>query len=358
MPVGFGIVGAGMISALHADALRNSPKAELAAVCDIDRQRAEQLTGDFAPDANVYAKLDEMVNDPRVEVVNIVTPNHLHTDAVLAAAAAGKHVLCEKPPAMSLADTDRMIDACRRARCKFGIFVQCRVREPIQQMKRALEEGRFGRILRADAVMKWHRTIEYYHRDAWRSDRRSGAGVTIQHAFHYIDLLQYLMGPARAVDARMCNLAHQEVEIEDTLEASIEFAGGAGGSIVASTALWPGTDVRIELYGDQGAAIMEGAAFSLWKFKEERPEDETISRSGDADQAAAGSSPTALDSIDHQIVIDDCVDAIAEDREVMIPCRSVRPSLEMALAMYKSDKLHAPVTLPLENEGSIWLPQL
>ncbi len=354
MAVGFGIVGAGMISALHADALKKSEKAELVAVCDVERERAAKLAADFAPEANVYTELAEMLADPRVEVINIVTPNHLHTDAVLAAAAAGKHVLSEKPPAMSLADTDRMIDACSAAGRKFGIFVQCRVREPIQQMKRALEEGRFGRILRADAVMKWHRTIEYYHQDAWRSERRSGAGVTIQHAFHYIDLLGYLLGPAASVEARMCNLAHQEVALEDTLDARIQFAGGSDGAVYASTALWPGTDVRIELFGEQGAAIMEGAAFSLWKFKDERPEDEAIARAGDVDQAAGGSSPTALDSIDHQIVIDDCVDAIAEDREVIIPCESVRPSLEMALAMYKSDKLGRPVTLPLENEADIW----
>jgi len=354
MTVGFGVLGAGMISALHADALRNSPKAELAAVCDVQRERAEKLTADFAPDANVYTKLEEMLNDPRVDVVSIVTPNHLHTDAVLAAAAVGKHVLCEKPPAMSLADTDRMIDACDRAGSKFGIFVQCRVRQPIRLIKRALDEGRFGRVLRADALMKWHRTGDYYHRDAWRSERSSGAGVTIQHAFHYIDLLQYLMGPAATVEARMCNLAHQDVKIEDTLDSHIKFAGGGQGSVTASTALWPGTDVRIEIYGEQGAAIMKGAAFSLWRFKDERPEDETIRTAGDSDQAAAGSSPTALDSIDHQIVIDDCVDAITEQREVMIPCRSVRPSLEMALAMYKSDKLQAPVSLPLEDEASIW----
>jgi len=354
MSVGFGILGAGMISGLHADALKNSRKADLVAVCDIDQQRAAKLAKEYAPEAKVYTNLDELLADPAVEVVNIVTPNHLHTDAVLAAATAGKHVLCEKPPAMSLADTDRMIEACRRANRKFGIFVQCRVREPIRQMKKALDEGRFGRLLRADAVMKWYRSTEYYHTDAWRSVRRSGAGVTIQHAFHYIDLLQYLIGPAEVVQAKMGNLAHQDVELEDTLDAFIQFRQGAIGSVAASTALWPGTDVRIEIYGQQGAAVMEGAAFSLWKFQDERPEDVEVSQSGDTQQATAGSSPTALASIEHQIVIDDCVDAIAEDREVIIPCQSVRPSLEMALAMYQSDKLGRPVRLPLTDEESIW----
>jgi len=352
--VGFGIVGAGMISGLHADALRNSGKAMLVAVCDVQEERARKLAADFAPDAQIYTRLDDLLADPRVEVVDVVTPNHLHADAVLAAAAAGKHVLCEKPPAMSLAATARMIEACRRAGCKFGIFVQCRLREPIQQMRRALDEGRFGRVLRADAVMKWYRSTEYYRTDAWRSDRRSGAGVTIQHAFHYIDLLQYLVGPAAVVEARMENLAHPDVQLEDTLDARIEFQTGAIGTVAASTALWPGSDVRIEIYGQRGAAVMQGAAFSLWQFQDSRPEDEAIRRAGDPNQATAGSSPTALASIEHQKIIDDCVDAIRGAREVVIPCTSVRPTLEAALAMYKSARLAQPVTLPLGDEN-IWV---
>jgi predicted dehydrogenase len=318
-------------------------------------QRAGKLAADFAPDAKVYTKLDGMLADPNVEVVNIVTPNHLHTEAVLAAAAAGKHVLCEKPPAMSLADTDRMIAACRWAERKFGIFVQCRMREPIRHIKRAIDAGRFGRLLRADAVMKWYRTSAYYQTDAWRSDRRSGAGVTIQHAFHYIDLLSYFMGPAEAVRARMSNLAHPDVHIEDTLDASIRFANGVVGTVTASTALWPGADVQIEIYGEAGAAVMKGAALSLWQFQDERPEDDAIRQAGDADQATAQSDPTALPSEEHQLVIEDCVDAIRANRELAIPCESVRPTLEISLAMYKSDKRdQQPVTLPLETEDDIW----
>ena len=128
MAIGFGILGAGMISSLHADAMKNSRKARLVAVCDLQRQRAEKLVRDFAPEAKVYTGLDALLADPMVDVVDVVTPNALHTDAVLAAARAGKHVLCEKPPAMSLRDTDRMTEACRQANRKLGIFVQSRLR--------------------------------------------------------------------------------------------------------------------------------------------------------------------------------------------------------------------------------------
>ena len=354
MTVGFGILGAGMISGIHADALQNSQKSDLVAVCDLDRKRAEKLAADFAPNAVIYTNLDDMLADKNVEVVDIVTPNHLHTDAVLAAAAAGKHLLCEKPPAMSLAETDQMIDACQNAGRLFGIFVQCRVREPICHIKRAIDEGRFGRILRADAVMKWYRSGDYYLSDAWRSDRRSGAGVTIQHAFHYIDLLQYLVGPAKTVEAQMKNLAHPQVAIEDTLDARIEFTSGTIGTVAASTALWPGSDVRIEIYGERGAAVTSGAAFSLWHFQDGREEDKTIRTCGDAQQPTAGSDPTALPSADHQTVIDDFVVAIKDNRPPATPCHTVRPSLEIALAMYQSDKTKQPINLPLNDENNCW----
>ncbi|OGV54682.1 MAG: hypothetical protein A2017_19380 [Lentisphaerae bacterium GWF2_44_16] len=350
---GFGILGAGMISGIHADALRKSRKAELVAVCDVNEQNAKKLAEKFAPSATVYTSFDEMLKDGRVEVVDIITPNHMHTEFVLKAAAAKKHVLCEKPPAMSLKETDRMIKACKDASVKFGIFVQCRIREPMRHIKAALEQKRFGKILRVDAVMKWFRAADYYKMDAWRSNRKCGAGVTIQHAFHYIDLLQYLMGPASGVVAEMHNLAHPEIKIEDTLDARITFANGVRGFVQASTAIWPGNDVQIEIYGTDGSAIMCGTAFKLWKFKEEKPEDEKIRASGNAAQATASSDPSALPSEDHQYVIDDCVDAIESGRELCIPCSSVKASLEIALAMYKSDKIKDEVSIPF-NENDIW----
>ena len=192
---------------------------------------------------------------------------------------------------MSLRDTDRMIEACRQAQRKFGVFVQCRLREPIRQMKLALHQGRFGRLLRADAVMKWYRSTEYYLADAWRQDRRSGAGVTIQHAFHYIDLLQYLAGPAEWVAGPHDEPRPPEIQIEDTLDALLQFQNGVIGSVAAST---PSGRARMSASSSsarRGTAVMQGTALALWKFQDERPEDEAIRRCGDATQATAASSP-------------------------------------------------------------------
>ena len=350
--IGFGILGAGLVAPFHAKSLKESVGGRLVAFCDVDRQRADRLAAEYGVKA--YYDLADMLKDPDIDVVNVCLPNHLHYDAVMACARARKHVITEKPPALTLRETDAMIEACKGAGLKFACTVQSRVRKAIQAIKRAIEGGRFGRLLHADACMKWYRTAEYYHSDAWRSLRRAGAGVTVQHAFHYIDLLQYLAGPAARVHARMTNLAHPGVRLEDTLLAFIDFRSGAQGVIEASTAMWPGTEVRIEVNGESGTAIMSGERMLMWKLRDERPEDEEVRRYGDAAQQTGATGPAAFGYQDHKAVIQDMIDAIREDREVIIPVESVRPTVEIVVAMYQSAARGRPVELPVEDDEGAW----
>jgi UDP-N-acetyl-2-amino-2-deoxyglucuronate dehydrogenase len=350
--VRFGLLGAGLVAPFHAKGIQAAEGCELVAVADLDSARVGKLAKQFG--CKAYASLDELLADKTIDVVNVLTPNHLHAPAVIAAATAGKHVLVEKPPAMSLPDTDAMILAAKKAGVRLGVVLQCRVRKPIQAMRQAIAEGRFGRLLQADAYMKWFRTTEYYFSDAWRSSRRSGAGVSIQHAFHYIDLLQYIMGPAHRVHARMMNLTHHTVELEDTLHACIDYVNGAHGLVVASTGLWPGCDIRIELHGENGTAIMVGERMDMWKFKEERPQDEEIRTLGRSKVATAASGPADFDFADHQTVIEDMAEAVRTGREPLIPASSARVTLEIVLSMYKSARLGQPMDLPLTDEDLVW----
>lgn len=350
--VGFGIIGAGLIAPFHLKAIRDARGGRAVGLFDVAREKAEQLAREF--DLKVYASREELLADPAVQVVCVATPNHLHRDAVLAAAAAGRHVLTEKPPAMSLAEADEMVAACERAGVKFGCFVQCRVRKAIQAMKQALESGRFGRLLRADATMKWFRPAEYYTSDGWRGQRRSGSGVTVAQGFHYLDLLQYLAGPARRVEARMENLNHPGVALEDDAVAQIEFASGARGLVQLSTALWPGTEVRIELNGTDGTAVMTGETIRTWTFRDARPEDDAIRSLGSASQATGARGAADFGHADHTVVIQDLVDGLETGREPVIPVRSVRPTLEIVLAMYQSAARGAPVEWPVRDDPSAW----
>jgi predicted dehydrogenase len=324
----------------------------LVAVCDPDQKRAGKIAADFG--CKTCSKLEDMLADPEVSIVNVLTPNHLHYDAVMKCAQAGRHVITEKPPAMSLSDTDDMIAACDRAGLKFACAVQCRVRASIQAVKKAVVSGRFGKLLHADACMKWFRATDYYFSDPWRSSRKSGAGVTIQHAFHYIDLLQYLAGPVARVDARMMNISHPAVQIEDTLLAFMRFRCGAQGVVEASTALWPGTDVRIEINGTDGTAIVTGEKMTTWRFREELPGDDDIRRLGSESQATAAGGAADFGFADHAVVIQNMIDAVNGVRDLRIPVASVRPALEAALAMYQSAARGGPVELPISDDPSAW----
>jgi predicted dehydrogenase len=352
MKIGFGLLGAGLIAPFHARAIQATERGELVAVAEPDPARREKFTAQFP--CTAYATLEEMLADPRVTVVNVLTPNHLHFDAVMKAAAAGRHVLVEKPPAMSLREVDTMAERCRAAGVRAGVVLQCRTRKAVQAMKRAVEQGRFGRLLHADTYMKWYRSVDYYRMDAWRMLRRAGAGVTIQQAFHYIDLLGYLAGPAARVQARMTNLAHPEIELEDTVLAFVDYRSGAQGVVQASTALWPGTDLRLEINGENGTAIMVGERIETWKFRDERPEDDEIRRIGSAAAATGATGAADLGFAEHQAVIEDMIEAIVTGRDPMIPLESARPALEWALAMYLSARRGAPVELPLAAEEQVW----
>jgi UDP-N-acetyl-2-amino-2-deoxyglucuronate dehydrogenase len=352
MTIGFGVIGAGLVAPFHLNAIKDSRGGSTIGVFDIFRENAAKVAEKFG--TRVYSSLREMLEDKNVHVVCVATPNHLHRDAVIQSAEAGKHVLTEKPPAMSLRETDEMIDVCRKANVHFGCFVQCRVRMAVQAMKSAVDSGRFGRLLRADAYMKWFRPQEYYTSAGWRGQKKCGSGVTVAQGFHYIDLLQYLVGQASSVDARMTNIGHPGINLEDDVVAHIDFRCGAKGVVQLSTALWPGTDIRIEINGTDGTAVLIGEKIQTWKFRDERPEDEQIRTIGNSSQATGAGGAADFGHRDHLVVVQDMIDCITSGRDIVIPVTSVRPTLEMVLAMYNSAKHNGPVTLPIADDEGVW----
>lgn len=350
--LGFGIYGTGLVAPFHAKAIRGANGARLVGFCGRNQERREALANEYG--GETFAQVEAMVACPDLDVLVVATPNHLHTDAVMAGIAAGKHVLVEKPPAMTLDETDRMLDAADRAGVRFGCFVQSRVRRAICAMKSAIDAERFGRLLRTDVSMQWWRPPEYYRSAEWRGIARYGAGVTVQQAFHYIDLMQHLAGAVTRVEARLSNVAHPDIPFEDSVTGLFEYASGATGLIQASTGLWPGTDMRIEIYGTGGTAVMSGEKMVTWKFREERPEDAEIAGYGSAAQATGAGGAADFGYLDHQTVVQDMVDAVHEGREVIIPARTVRHTLEIVLAIYQSAANGVPVTLPIKDDPSVW----
>jgi predicted dehydrogenase len=339
--MGFGIIGCGLVSDFHGRAIGDLENARAVCATDMDAERAQAFVEKYGGEA--LASSEAVCSHPDVDLVSVLTPNAHHAEHVIRAAEHGKHVIVEKPPEMTLEKTDQMITACRAANVRLAVSLQVRFRTAVRAMRAAVKAGRFGRLLAADAYMKWHRPTAYYLSDAWRSRRDEGAGVTIQHAFHYLDLLLHLAGPVSQVQAWMTNLIHPEVDLEDTCTAKLDFACGAQGFLRATTAMYPGTDIRIELNGENGTAVMVGERMVQWQFRDERPQDEETRQIGSEAAQTAATGAAAFGYTEHKLLIADMLDAVREGRDPYVTVESGRQTLATALAMYDSADAGTPV---------------
>lgn len=333
-PLRFGLVGTGLVADFHARAIQESSLAELVAAVDTNAERLKKFTGTYG--CQGHTSLDELLKRDDIDVVSVLTPNATHSVIGIQVAAAGKHCLVEKPPDMTLQKADALIEAFDKSGTTLAVCLNCRFRKALEPIKKALDEGRFGTILSGDVYMKWFRPADYYKMDAWRSSREHGAGVTVQQAFHYYDLLLYLVGPVKRVWARMENLGHPGVPVEDTTLALLEYANGARGVMQASTAMYPGSDLRIEINGTRGMAVMVGERLVKFEFDEVRPEDAAALEIGNPSGLNAAGGAAAFQHHEHQYLIEDLCRAIWDKRDPRVTGREGRRTLELALAMYDS----------------------
>lgn len=228
----FGIIGLGMIAEFHARAIAAMEEAVLVACFSRDQAKAEAFCATHGGTA--YSDLDAFLAHDGLELVTICTPSGAHLEPTLAAAAAGKHVVCEKPLEVTTARVDEMIEACAHAGTMLtGIFPR-RFNPATALLKQAVAEGRFGTINLADVYVKWWRTQEYYDSGAWRGTwALDGGGALMNQSIHTIDLLIHIMGDVKSVRAETRLLAHDGIEVEDTAVALLEFESGALGVLQA-----------------------------------------------------------------------------------------------------------------------------
>jgi len=265
MSLGFAIVGTGMISRFHARAIEDVRGAKLVACCDMATERANQFAEEVG--CTPYDDMAKMLADPAVDVVTIATPSGAHMEPAVQAAQAGKHVIVEKPLEITLKRCDKIINECEKAGVKLGTIFPSRFHDSSIQMRKAIDQGRFGRLTLGDAYVKWFRTQEYYDSGAWRGTwKLDGGGALMNQAVHTVDLLSWLMGPVEEIQAQTATLAHKRIEVEDVATATLKFKSGALGVIEATTAAYPGYLKRIELHGSEGTAVLEEEDLKTWDF--------------------------------------------------------------------------------------------
>ncbi|MHB8899370.1 MAG: Gfo/Idh/MocA family protein [Thermoguttaceae bacterium] len=354
MALGFGIIGCGMISNFHAKAIADVDGAELVACFDMVRDSADRLAK--ATGCRAYYSLDEMLADPKVDIVTIGTPSGAHMDPAIAAAKAGKHIIVEKPLEITLEKCDRIIEACRHAGVVVSTIFPSRFHDSSLKIRKAIDGGRFGRMTMGDAYIKWYRTQKYYDSGAWRGTwALDGGGALMNQAIHTVDLLTWFMGPVAEISAKTALLGHTGIEVEDVAVASLRFASGALGTIEASTAVYPGYLKRVELHGLAGSAMMEEEDIVKWDFSQPAPEDDAIKAKMASRTSGGGGAadPAAIGHHGHAHQFQDVVTAIRQGRQPSIDGPEGRRSVEIILAIYKAAETGQTVKLPLGSDPEL-----
>lgn len=343
---GIGIIGTGGVALHHYAATNSLENVEVVAACDIDRIRLEAFTKEH-PVANAYTDVDELLKDPAVRAVLICTPPQSHCPLAEKAAAAGVHVMVEKPLTLDLKQADHSIRVCKEAGIKYAMISQRRFYDAAQRVRKAIDDGKLGKVVLGDCVVKWYRKKEYYLKEPWRGtwDKEGGA-VLINQAMHAIDLYQWFMGPVDTVYGLYDNYRHQYIEAEDTAVAALRFKNGAMGMILATLVTSPTFGAKITIHGDNGASVSfsetpEGAIGKneIWTIPGEEEEAAKFQNSG-PDRAWPGY---------HALQIREFVDAILEDREPYVTAEEGLKPLEIVKAIYESNRIGTPVKLPLRR---------
>lgn len=343
----YGLIGCGAIYATHADALCRIPNAKLAAVYDVLPDRADKAAERY--ETKAVKSLDQLWDECDAAIV--CTPSGLHADLGIEAADAGKHVLVEKPIDVGYAKAKSLVDACRGAGVKLGTISQHRFANSVRRLRDAAQAGELGDLLAGDAYIKWYRTQAYYDSGDWRGTwELDGGGCLINQGVHMIDMIQWIMGGVRSVQAQVRTSAH-DIEVEDIAQALVEYRNGAIGVIYGSTAFYPGLAEKLEVHGKHGTAILEGDRIKLWKadpvaaaqglygggvMMQPTPSQHTADQNETALIEASQDDPTAKWGEQHRLQLEDFTQAILEDREPLVTGEAALEPLKVILAIYQS----------------------
>ncbi|HET6987078.1 MAG TPA: Gfo/Idh/MocA family oxidoreductase [Kribbella sp.] len=343
----FAIVGAGVIGETHARLITSLPdESELVAVVDLEADRAAALSGKYGGEP--MTDLEKACARPDIDAVSICVPSGLHADAAITALEAGKHVIVEKPIDVTLAAADRLIDVEEQTGLTVAVISQRRFQHAPAFLHQAVADGRLGRITMGIAESPFWRSQEYYDSGGWRGTvELDGGGALMNQGIHVVDLLLWMLGEPVEVQAYSGLLAHERIDVEDTVAATVRFRSGAIGSIVATTAAYPGRPVRLSVYGDRGSAVIEQDDLVAFDTADGGPAaDQASGARPVADGEPAGEASVSRSVADaHRAQYLDFIEAVRDGRPPSIGTRDARRALEMVLGIYASAATGGPVQL-------------
>ena len=333
-----GIIGTGAISHKHAQAYRNIG-FELTVCTDINPEYGQKFADQHG--CEFVRGYEELCSHPRVDYVDVCTFPDFRLQPLRICAQAGKHIQVQKPISTNLETAREMIEIAERACIQLGVVSQHRFDDSIQFLKRAIPAGRLGKILQADAYVKWYRTAAYYSRPIKGSWDVEGGGALINQAIHQVDMLLYLIGSVSELFAYWQLGALHKIESEDVINALLRYETGASGVIQASTAFWPGYTERVEINGTKGTAVVSGDKLTTWDVQDDSGEPAPLER----EVASGASDPMAISLVPFERQFLDFGDAIRTGRKPMSSGMDGYRALELVISAYHSCRTGDKITL-------------
>ena len=337
-----GVVGCGRISKNHFGSIeKHSENIELISVCDIDKKTLSESETKYSVPG--YQNLEEMLKKEELDIVSVCTPSGIHPEQTIQIANSGIHVMTEKPMATRWKDGQRMVRACDEARVRLFVVKQNRKNTTLQLLKRAIQEKRFGKIYMVNLNVYWTRPQEYYDQAKWRGTWEHDGGAFMNQASHYIDLLDWLIGPVDSVQAITATL-DRDIEVEDTGVLNIRWRNGALGSVSVTMLTYPKNyEGSITILGEKGTVRIGGVAVNdiqTWEFEDKRDYDESIQ--------TANYETTSVYGFGHPLYYKNVIDVLRGNAEPETDGREGLKSLELLIAAYLSARDGTTVSLPLD----------
>ncbi|MBR5041517.1 MAG: Gfo/Idh/MocA family oxidoreductase [Clostridiales bacterium] len=343
----YALIGCGRISPNHIEAAKNN-KLEFVAMCDIDPEVMKEKSEKFdLADVKKYTDYHELLENEKPELVAIATESGKHAAIALDCIAAGCNVIIEKPIALSIADAQAIVDAGKKAGVVVCANHQNRFNKSVQYIRKALEEGRFGKLSHGAAHVRWNRGKSYYDQAPWRGTWAQDGGCLMNQCIHNIDLLRWMMGDdIDEVMAYTDQLQHNYLEAEDLGMAIVKFSNGSYGLIEGTTNVFPkNLEETLYLFGEKGTAKAAGTSDNIieeWRFADELDNSEEV-------KEQFSENPPNVYGFGHTPLYADVIDAIKTGRAPLVDAEAGKRALELVLAIYKSAAEHRPVKLPLDE---------
>lgn len=338
----FALVGCGRIAKNHFTALaKHATHAELVGVCDVDRKALDAATS--TTQVKGYSGLGSMLADTTADIIVLSTPSGLHPDQAIQVARSGRHVMTEKPMATRWSDGVRMVKACDEAAVRLFVVKQNRRNPTLQLLKQAVGQGRFGKIYMVNVNVFWTRPQEYYDSAAWRGTWEFDGGALMNQATHYVDLLDWLIGPVESLHAYTATLA-RDIEVEDTGVVNVRWRSGALGSMNVTMLTYPkNLEGSITIIGEKGTVRVGGVAVNEiqhWEFADRNADDEKI--------RSASYETTSIYGFGHPLYYENVIKVLRGEAEPETDGREGLKSLELLIAAYRSARDGKRVALPLD----------